>query len=226
VSNVNMSSSSRKSQKKSPGKSEDRKAAGYHHGDLKAALVRETVRMLAAGKGADLSLRDLGQRLGVSHSAVYRHFPDREALLAQVAEEGFRLFGAALDEAEAACAGKGAEAVLMAKGEAYVAFAAASPAHFGVMFEGCKPQAPLSLQEAGASAYESLRRSVAACADEGLLKGGRAKVDEGALVCWSIVHGVATLGLAGLLPGPPAQWARAACRALGAGIIFEKGRRG
>lgn len=64
--------------------------SAYHHGDLRAALIREGLRQLEAGAVAELSLRGLAKGAGVSGSAPYRHFPDKAALLEAIAAEGYR----------------------------------------------------------------------------------------------------------------------------------------
>ena len=72
----------------------------YHHGDLKKALLEETARILREeGEGA-LSLRGLAARLGVSRTAPYNHYKNKESLLSAVAEEGFRRFNVAIDKVE------------------------------------------------------------------------------------------------------------------------------
>src|SRR5215212_5774767 len=75
------------------------KKRAYHHGDLRRALLAEAVRIIAK-KGVDaLTLRSVGARLGVSRTALYRHFADKSALLAAVASEGFRMLRMQLLEA-------------------------------------------------------------------------------------------------------------------------------
>src|SRR5690242_7159210 len=71
----------------------------YHHGDLSHALLQEAVRTIQKDGVGALTLRGVGERLGVSRSALYRHYADKQALLAAVAGEGFRLLRAALLEA-------------------------------------------------------------------------------------------------------------------------------
>ena len=68
----------------------------YHHGDLRRAMVHEAVRTIQAEGAAALTLRGVGARLGVSRTALYRHFADKQALLDEVAAEGFRMLRAAL----------------------------------------------------------------------------------------------------------------------------------
>ena len=88
----------------------------YHHGDLRRALLLEAVRTIQADGAAALTLRGVGDRLGVSRTALYRHFADKQALLGEVAAEGFRMLRAALREAW----GRGGRAGFDAMGVAYV----------------------------------------------------------------------------------------------------------
>ncbi len=67
----------------------------YHHGDLRPALIEEGLRLIAEGPADVLSLRELARRVGVSATAVYRHFPDKGALMAALAAQGLMLLGAA-----------------------------------------------------------------------------------------------------------------------------------
>jgi AcrR family transcriptional regulator len=164
----------------------------YHHGDLRAALIAEALRVLADGGGvAALSLRDLARRLGVSHAAPYRHFPDLDALLAAIAEEGFGRLTAALERAAASRPGPVEQ--LAEAGWAYVRFALEHPHYFRVMFSGRLADAPASpaLRAAGRRAFGVLLRCIAAGQAAGELAGGPA--DEPAAVAWAQVHGLATL---------------------------------
>src|SRR6266581_1440101 len=79
----------------------DRPARPYHHGNLRPALLAEALRVLEEGDVASLSLRDLARRLSVSHAAPYRHFADKDALLAAIAQQGFELLVDVLEDAAA-----------------------------------------------------------------------------------------------------------------------------
>src|SRR5690349_9700618 len=95
----------------------------YHHGNLRPALLRAAGKMLEKQGPAGVSLREASRRAGVSHAAPYRHFADREALLAELAAEGFEM----LAEALRGHAGRD-------MGEAYVRFALEHPQRFRLMF--------------------------------------------------------------------------------------------
>src|SRR3954471_12609436 len=106
----------------------------YHHGNLRRGLLDEALTTIRAEGVEGLTLREIGARLGVSRTALYRHFADKAALLEAVATEGFRRFRAQLLVSWEA-AGHGI-AGLDAMGLAYVRFAVASPAYYRVMFGG------------------------------------------------------------------------------------------
>lgn len=69
--------------------------SSYHHGDLRAALVDAGMALLATRDADDLSLREVARQVGVSATAVYRHFPDKAALMAALAAAGLDMLGAA-----------------------------------------------------------------------------------------------------------------------------------
>src|SRR6185295_8903280 len=98
----------------------------YHHGDLREAVLRTAGQMLEKQGVEALTLRQLAGRIGVSHNAPYRHFPDRESLLAALAAEGYAMLGAAQREAAA-------KQGLRGMGEAYVRFARQHPQRFRLM---------------------------------------------------------------------------------------------
>ena len=105
----------------------------YHHGDLRRALIDAALRLIAAEGAGSFTLREVARRARVSHAAPYRHFPDKMALLAAVAEEGFR---ALRERLLAVGAGLSSEPLrhLQTLGVEYVRFAVEHPAHFQVMF--------------------------------------------------------------------------------------------
>jgi AcrR family transcriptional regulator len=98
--------------------STSRQSQPYHHGELKPALLAAAAQLLDEGGAALISLREVARRAGVSHNAPYRHFADRDSLLAALAEDGFRELGRRMD-AEAGG--------LAALGQCYVHFALEQP---------------------------------------------------------------------------------------------------
>ena len=173
----------------------------YHHGDLRRALLLEAVRTIQAEGAAALTLRGVGDRLGVSRTALYRHFADKQALLGEVAAEGFRMLRAALREAWAPGGRRGFDEM----GHAYVRFAVAHPSHYRVMFGGLAARREATVEDGGAvedsaDAFQVLVEAIVA-----EQAAGRFRRDDPqalALYIWSLVHGVAMLALDGLLPPP------------------------
>src|SRR3982751_2385230 len=104
----------------------------YHHGNLRGALLQEALATIRTEGVEGLTLREIGTRLGVSRTALYRHFADKDALLEAVATEGFRTLRQELLGAWEA--GGHGLAGFDQMGVAYVRFAVANPSHYRVMF--------------------------------------------------------------------------------------------
>ncbi|WP_091292351.1 TetR/AcrR family transcriptional regulator [Micromonospora halophytica] len=175
----------------------------YHHGDLRRALLATTAEAIREAGPAALSLRDLARRAGVSHAAPAHHFGDKAGLLTAFAVEGYDLLAEELGRA-------GDD--LLEIGVAYVRFAVEHRAHFEVMFRPdlYRPDDP-ALVAARARSGATLHGGVAA-------HPAASAPDRDALAAWSIVHGFATLWLAGALPpgvgGDPEATARQVIRRL------------
>lgn len=173
----------------------------YHHGDLRSTLLEVADQLIDEGDAGAFSLREVARRAGVSAPATYRHFRDKEALLAAVARKGFDDFSRALNEAVA-----GAADPLAAMGQAYVRFAVARPARFRLMYgpaiaeRGRYPE----LQAAWMATTEALRAAL-------MSRSPSAPADPVAsLKLWCMVHGLSQLILDGMLPGhDPETLARA-----------------
>ena len=180
-----------------------KKADSYQHGDLKEALVQAGLKLLSEEGLSGLSLRAAAQLAGVSHAAPYRHFADKQALVAAIAERGFRLLTASMREELAGCKADDSVERLLALGVGYVRFATRHPDYLRVIFGGviCDQSSP-PLQAAGEEAYNALRDVVAAGLDRGELRGG--DPDLVSLSCWSLVHGLSALLSSGAVP-PPAN---------------------
>lgn len=152
----------------------------YHHGDLRNALLDAARALLEEGPLSDLSLRAVARRAGVSHAAPYRHFPNHEALLVELATEGFLELKAEL--VAAATQKSGAESDRIAKiGAAYMRFVARRPALARLMFG---PQLPNRdrFEELGAAA-DSIGGEIGAALHDPAL----------GLAVWAAVHGLAML---------------------------------
>lgn len=163
----------------------------YHHGSLRDALVEAGLRALDASENSDISLRELAREVGVSPTAVYRHFPNKGALLAALAHEGLNRMG--LAQRAAYDAAQGGTAGFAATGRAYVRFALAHPALFRLMFaHGAAEGLPPAKSDPAA---ELLHRSTLE-----LSAGNERAAERLALQAWSIAHGLAMLMLDGRLP--------------------------
>lgn len=164
------------------------KVRPYHHGDLRAALVTAGLGMLAIRNADELSLREVARSVGVSANAVYRHFPDKAALLRELATEGLQAL-AIVQRAAAEAAGGGTEG-FEATGRAYVSFALANPALFRLIFSNPAHRNLLSEPSDDIpDAMAFLRANAAAVAGP----SGDATVI--ALRAWSQAHGLAMLML-------------------------------
>jgi AcrR family transcriptional regulator len=175
------------------------KKTAYHHGDLRRALINAALRLVEEQGASAVTLREVARMAGVSHQAPYRHFADRSALLAAVAEEGLRELHTELVEAS-----RNAPDVLgalRACGVTYVVFAVAHPAHFRVMHsaEASSSDDP-GLIAASDAVFTLLTRAVAEA------RTGEASEPDTlayALAAWSIVHGLASLLVEGALTRRP-----------------------
>jgi AcrR family transcriptional regulator len=168
----------------------------YHHGDLRGALIRASLTLIAKHGIQGLALSDAAQLAGVSVAAPYRHFKDREALLAAIAAEGFVIFRDAL--ARASLSNREDKIKRMVEmGVAYIDFALQHPAHFKVMWESGLSKA--DYPEVHQTAYQAYQLLEKAALD---LLPAASPGRQQALVAtaWSVVHGYATLTLEGELP--------------------------
>jgi AcrR family transcriptional regulator len=170
----------------------------YHHGNLRAALVEAAVRLIDT-EGADaLTLRAAARMAGVTQAAPYRHFADKEALLAAVAEEGFRALSSAMRSALAAADLTSVERFRQS-GAAYVAFARSRPAHYRVMFgrgvgDFARHEA---LHRASEETFGLLVDAIAACQRDGGIREGDPR--ELAITTWATTHGLVSLWMDGPL---------------------------
>ena len=189
----------------SPGASRARapgKTDPYHHGDLPRAMLAEAVRTIQR-RGVDaLTLRSVGEKLGVSRTALYRHFANKEALLGAVAQDGFRKLRKELFEAWD-LAGRGRTG-FEAMGEAYVRFAVRHPSHYRVMFGGVlrSGDAALPPGDQTVDAFGVLVDALIELQGQSLVREDAPQ--QLALFVWSVVHGVAMLALDGVLQTPQA----------------------
>lgn len=163
----------------------------YHHGNLRETLIASALDILKDGTLADLSLRALARKAGVSQTAPYRHFEDKEALIAVLKEEGMRKLGEGM---KALMAAEPDPLLRLHKlGMRYVEFAEIYPAHFKVMFEYDLSDYDkyCALHEVSDNSFQCLQDTVNECL---ALPGARA-VDPSVAQfgAWSMVHGLSVL---------------------------------
>lgn len=172
----------------------------YHHGDLRAAALALGLEKLASQEVPDLGLRAIARELGVSATALYRHFDGKEALLDALATEGIRQLGAS--QKAAARAAGGGQAAFQATGVAYVEWAVANPALFALTFAR-KARPNLAKTDAEGEDHEAFRQL------QGGISGVLPRLGPGsdrasaAMHAWSLVHGLADLILAGHIDNDP-----------------------
>ena len=181
----------------------------YHHGNLKEALIRAALELIAQKGPAGFTFAEAARWAGVSPAAPYRHFRDRDELLANVALRGFEQFAAVLTRSW----NEGrpdALAALDRLGKAYLDFARTEPAYYSAMFEAGVPLAANpELREAGDRAFGVLRQAAEILCGQMPAKG-RPPALMVALHIWAMAHGIASLFGRGdaarrSLPMPPEE---------------------
>lgn len=170
---------------------------GYHHGALREALIRASLELIEEGGVQALSLRAAARRAGVSPGAPYHHFPNRAALMAAIAMDGFEM----LRQETVAATADDPDPMhrLRAAGKAYVRFATSHPAHFRVMFrpELADPHEFTDLEQKSHPTFENLVQAVVDCQKAGAIPEG--DTQGYVLLCWSVVHGLSSLVIDGPL---------------------------
>jgi AcrR family transcriptional regulator len=182
---------------------------GYHHGNLKEALIEAARRFIAERGLGGFTLVDAAKLVGVTPAALYRHFRGREALVAEVADRGFTQLAERLARA---LKGSGTPLERFTRmGEAYLAFAAEEPGYYAAMFSA-RPEASGETEACGPSespgpgaarrdtAFELLVDALEKAFPEGF---GAVDTRFMALEVWALSHGLATLDAAGQLPRRP-----------------------
>jgi AcrR family transcriptional regulator len=182
----------------------DRGSRGYHHGNLKEALVRAALELIAKKGPAGFTFAEAARWAGVSPAAPYRHFRDRDELLANIAVRGFEQFADVLGRAWND--GKPEPfAAFERLGRAYLDFARTEPAYYSAMFEaGISVDTNPELRDAGDRAFAVLRGATERLIGTMPLNN-RPPVMMMALHIWAMSHGIAALfgrGDAGRRPLP------------------------
>src|ERR1700733_8809830 len=174
-------------------KEQRRAERGYHHGNLKEALLQAALGLIAEKGAAGFTLADAARMAGVSPAAPYRHFRDRDELLSSIAQRGFEQFEAVLTAAW----DDGRPDTVTAferVGKAYLAFARSEPAYYSAMFESGLPvdvnPALLAASERAFAVIRAAAERLAALAPPGMPRPPATMM---ALHIWSMSHGVASL---------------------------------
>lgn len=165
--------------------------AGYHHGNLRAALIEGAVALVRTRGTRRFTLSEAARVAGVTSAAPYRHFDSREALLACVAERGFEQLGVAMGSVDLDAFDDPMDGVV-ALGVRYVEFADSEPQIFKLMFS---VEERLPASDAGLAARQMLTRMLEAAHDAGRLA---IDVDTATRAAWALAHGVATLRIDGM----------------------------
>jgi AcrR family transcriptional regulator len=171
------------------------KKDSYHHKDLHEQIVAEAIKFLKNHSAEELSLRQIARNLGVSHMAPYRHFSNKEDLLAAIIEDGFKKLTKMFDEVNTSSS-KDFKKVLAGMGKAYIKFFIGFPDQARLMFSGllCNPEKHLAAHAAGQDAFARLFKLIEA----GQQLGHFNKSDNPymlSMMIWSNVHGAAMLML-------------------------------
>lgn len=195
----------------------------YHHGNLKEALLDAALALISEAGPQAFTLREVARRAGVSHNAPYRHFRDKDELLAVVALQGFERLTAAMKRA--AARGSTPEERFRLCGRGYVSFAQRWPEHFLVMFDlpSSREKYP-EYARAGEEAFAALLTLIVDCQRAGVLPAG--DPEPAAMMAWSMVHGIATLAASRQLPFPKEgvlDFVDAASRVMTAGMRSTPG---
>lgn len=172
----------------------------YHHGNLRSALLEQAERTIDERGAQALSLRELAREIGVSHAAPRRHFPDRQALLDALAEDGFERLG---DELARAVEGAGTafDARVHALAQAYIAFATRHAALLELMFAGKRRAGADRVRETADRTFATSLAVIAEAQASGELAAG----DPGrvAIVAFATLQGLATMANGGMIESAP-----------------------
>jgi len=164
---------------------------GYHHGNLREALIQAALDLIAEKGPTGFTFADAARLAGVSAAAPYRHFRDRDALLSDVATRGFVLFTAALEKAWDE-GRPDAQTAFERLGKSYLAFARQEPAFYSAMFESGLPLSNPELRDAGERAFAVLRRAAETLVAT-LPAKGRPPASMVSFHVWALSHGIASL---------------------------------
>lgn len=165
---------------------------GYHHGDLRSALLDAALDVISELGPQGLTIREVARRAGVSHAAPYRHFTDKDELILAVVEQGFELMHQTMQH-EQSQAEPDAINQFAATGLGYVNFALQHPAYYRIMFSGdmLSRTGNVTLRHTSAEALQEMVSQITQCKELGIVREGDAVMQ--ALTIWSAMHGFVTL---------------------------------
>jgi AcrR family transcriptional regulator len=170
----------------------------YHHGNLRAALIAAASDLLAREGPLGVTLRGAARHAGVSQAAPYRHFPSKSALLAAVAEEGFRSLTRAMSRAVRRHRGEPVRA-LEAMAAAVVGFAAEEPSLYRLMSgPAVRGRDHPSLRAAATASWDLVAAAIRDCQRAGRMRAG--DPEPLGFVFWALIHGLAVLVVDEQLP--------------------------
>jgi AcrR family transcriptional regulator len=179
----------------------------YHHGDLRRAVLDEALRLIEERGHVDFTLREVARRVGVSHTAPYRHFADKRALLTAITVEAQRMLA---DRIQAALDAAGSELRprFLAAGWSYVHFALEAPAAFRVMYSSEIDELEPAIAGSKERSFGILLRFI----EEAQRAGAFPRGDPRALATpiWAMHHGLAILAATGALGEPGSEAVRRA----------------
>ena len=170
----------------------------YHHGDLKRTVLETAIAMLHEDKGWQFTLREVARRAGVSHAAPYKHFPDKTALLSEMALIGFDRLRKALTAAKPARS-KSLRDEFLTVARIYIRFGTSNPALYRLMFsgDGGGKAVDVHLNERALAVFGVMLEFLERGQAEGVLR--KRDVRGQAAACWAQMHGITMLTIDGLL---------------------------
>jgi len=180
-------------------KQTDDQTPAYHHGNLRRVLIDTALEIISEQGADDVSLRQIAKRAKVSHTAPYRHFKDKNAILAAVAKEGFDMMLRQTEERIAKSPADELEHFAIC-GLSYIDFALNYPSHYRVMFGSRYKNSCYTdkFTPESTPSFALLQDNIRICQEKGMLKKG--DIREMTLAAWSIVHGFAMLRIDNHLP--------------------------
>lgn len=162
----------------------------YHHGDLRTALIQATIEMINQHGIESITMRKLSERVGVSRTAAYRHFSDKEDLLTATAIEGFKQFTSALQIGRLDTSIDEINQLRM-MGQAYIRFAMENSAYYRLMFGDTVIQESEALQKVCDASFNELLIMIERLQEIGVISRDEPRMQS--IYIWSVMHGLSSL---------------------------------